>query len=75
LTPALIRPVPFNRTRPRIVRGRTTERNIIMTSNTKTGQKPTHEVFAVKNGAEGKAYWTKIGADLKISLFFQYASS
>ncbi|MGA2401979.1 MAG: hypothetical protein ABSG91_09750 [Syntrophobacteraceae bacterium] len=46
-----------------------------MTSNTKTGQKPTHEVFAVKNGAEGKAYWTKIGADLKISLFFQYASS
>ena len=34
-----------------------------MTSTTKTGQKPTHEVFAVKNGAEGqKAFWTKIGA-------------
>jgi hypothetical protein len=34
-----------------------------MTNNTKTGQKPTHEVFAVKNGAEGeKAFWTKIGA-------------
>jgi len=34
-----------------------------MTSNTKTGQKPTHELFAVKDGAEGKkAFWTKIGA-------------
>ena len=32
-------------------------------STTKTGQKPTHEVFAVKKGAEGeKAFWTKIGA-------------
>ena len=33
-----------------------------MTSNNKIGQKPTHEVFAVKNGTEGKAFWTKIGA-------------
>jgi hypothetical protein len=33
-----------------------------MTSNTKTGRKPTYEVFAVKNGAEGKAVWMKIGA-------------
>jgi hypothetical protein len=33
-----------------------------MTSNTKTGQKPTHALFAVKNGAEAKAFWTKIGA-------------
>jgi len=62
MTPALVRPVPFNRTRPRSVRGQITERNIIMTSNNKIGQKPTHEVFAVKNGTEGKAFWTKIGA-------------
>jgi hypothetical protein len=34
-----------------------------MTSNTKTGQKPTHELLAEENGAEGqKAFWTKIGA-------------
>ena len=34
-----------------------------MTSNTKTGRKTTHELFAVKDGAEGKkAFWTKIGA-------------
>lgn len=32
-----------------------------MTTNTKTGQKPTHEIFAVKDGEDGKAYWTKIG--------------
>jgi hypothetical protein len=34
-----------------------------MSNNTKTGQKPTYEVFTVQNGAEeGKAVWTKIGA-------------
>lgn len=33
-----------------------------MSSDTKTGQKPTHELFAVKDGAEGKGFWTKIGA-------------
>ena len=34
-----------------------------MTSNTKTGRKPSYEVFTVENGAEeGKAVWTKIGA-------------
>jgi hypothetical protein len=62
LTPSLIRPVPFNRTRPRIVGGQTTERDIIMSNDTKTGQKPTHELFAVKDGKEGKSFWTKIGA-------------
>jgi hypothetical protein len=62
LTPSLIRPVPFSRTRPRIVRGQTQERNTLMTNTTKTGQKPTHEIFAVKDGTEGKSCWTKIGA-------------
>ncbi len=62
LTPALIRPVPFNRTRPRNVRGQTTERNTIMTSNTKTRREPSYEVFTVEKGAEGKAVWTKIRA-------------
>ncbi len=34
-----------------------------MTNTTNTGQKPTHELFAVKDGAESKkAFWTKIGA-------------
>jgi hypothetical protein len=34
-----------------------------MPNTTNTGQKPTHELFAVKGGAEGKkAFWTKIGA-------------
>ena len=62
MTPPLIRPVPFNRTRPRIVRGQIKERNIIMSNDSKTGQKPTYEVFTVQDGAEGKASWTKIGA-------------
>ncbi|MDR3568717.1 MAG: hypothetical protein P4L43_11885 [Syntrophobacteraceae bacterium] len=32
-------------------------------TNTNTGQKPTHELFAVKDSAEGKkAFWTRIGA-------------
>ncbi len=62
MTPPLIRPVPFNRTRPRSVRGQTKERDFTMSSNTKTGQKPTYEVFIVQDGAEGKAVWTKIGA-------------
>ena len=62
LTPPLIRPVPFHRTRPRMVRGQTKERNIIMKEDTKTGRKPTYEIFAVKDGVDGKAVWTKIGA-------------
>jgi hypothetical protein len=34
-----------------------------MTGKTKTGQKPTQEVFAVENGEEGqRAFRTKIGA-------------
>jgi len=33
-----------------------------MTDDSKPKQKPTHELFAVKDGAEGKAFWTKIGA-------------
>jgi hypothetical protein len=33
-----------------------------MSSNAKTGQEPTHKLFAVKEGAEGKAFWTKIDA-------------
>lgn len=33
-----------------------------MTSNTKSGRKPSYEVFSVENGAESKAVWTKIGA-------------
>ena len=33
-----------------------------MTTNTKRGQKPTYEVFAVINGVKGKAVWMKIGA-------------
>lgn len=45
-----------------MVRGQTKERNIIMNNDTKPGQKPTHEIFAVKDGADGKAFWTKIGA-------------
>jgi len=31
-------------------------------NETKTGQRPTHEIFAVKEAAKGKAFWTKIGA-------------
>ena len=32
-------------------------------SNTETtGKKPSHEVFAVEEGASGKGFWTKIGA-------------
>ena len=27
-----------------------------------TGQKPAHELFAVQDNAEGKSFWTKIGA-------------
>ena len=33
-----------------------------MENATCKGQKPTYEVFAVKNGTEGKKVWTKIGA-------------
>jgi len=33
-----------------------------MKDDSKPKQKPTHELFAVKDGAEGKAFWTKIGA-------------
>ena len=33
-----------------------------MSKHTETGQKPTHELFAVQDNAEGKAFWTKIGA-------------
>lgn len=31
-------------------------------SNDKPKQAPTHEIFAVETGSNGKAYWTKIGA-------------
>lgn len=31
-------------------------------SDTKAGQKPTHEVFAAKDGAKSKALWAKIVA-------------
>lgn len=33
-----------------------------MSNDTKTGQKPTHEIFAVKDVTDGKTVWTKIGA-------------
>jgi hypothetical protein len=49
LTPPLIRPVSFNRTRPRSVRGQTKERDITMSStNTKTGQ--TYTAYYSKDG-------------------------
>jgi hypothetical protein len=62
LTPPLIRPVPFNRTRPRIVRGSTNRKELAMSNETKTGNMPTHDIFAVKDSADGKGFWTKIGA-------------
>ncbi len=32
-----------------------------MSNSETTGKKPSHEVFAVEEGARGKGFWTKIG--------------
>lgn len=44
------------------MRGPNTERKITTLNYTKAGLKPTHELFAVKEGADSRAFWTKIGA-------------